>query len=134
MEELCSSTEVDVVLVSSATAFHPDHAILALKNDKHVLVEKPAAINYRDISAMIDAEKRSRGSISVGYQRRYAEAFLDAIGEIGGMGKIQYARVRGMEIYHGFRSLADRESYRYHWEEQHFSRAIWDLSEEVWGL
>lgn len=30
----------------------------------------------------------------VGYQRRYAAAFLDAIEEVGGMGKVQYARVR----------------------------------------
>jgi predicted dehydrogenase len=43
---------------------------------------------------MRDAEKKSKGKIFVGYQRRYAQAFLDAVEEVGGLGKIQYARVR----------------------------------------
>lgn len=93
-EELISSPDVDVVLLCNATAFHPAHAILALKYDKYVLVEKPLALNYRDLDNIIKAETRSKGNVFVGYQRRYAEAFLDAVKEVGGMGKIQYARVR----------------------------------------
>jgi predicted dehydrogenase len=59
-----------------------------------VLCEKPLALNYRDIDAIIAAESKSKGRVFVGYQRRYAAAFLDAIEEVGGMGKVQYARVR----------------------------------------
>ncbi|KAF2086367.1 NAD(P)-binding protein [Saccharata proteae CBS 121410] len=93
-EELCSSPDVDVVLVCNATAFHPAHTILALQSDKSVLVEKPVALCYRDIDAIIAAERTSKGRVFVGYQRRYAEAFLDAVAEVGGMGNILYARVR----------------------------------------
>ncbi|PQE33759.1 myo-inositol 2-dehydrogenase protein [Rutstroemia sp. NJR-2017a WRK4] len=92
--ELCSSPTVDVVLITSAHGFHPSHAILTLQNDKYALVEKPVALCYRDLEAMRDAERTSKGKIFVGYQRRYAQAFLDAVQEVGGMGKIQYARVR----------------------------------------
>lgn len=94
-EELCSSPDVDVVVLCNATAFHPSHALLALKNNKSVLVEKPIALCYRDIDAIIAAERTSTGKVFVGYQRRYAEAFLDAVKEVGGMDKILYARVRG---------------------------------------
>lgn len=59
-----------------------------------MLVEKPLALNYKDLDRIIEAEKGSNGKVFVGYQRRYAEAFLDAVKEVGGMGKIQYARVR----------------------------------------
>jgi hypothetical protein len=59
-----------------------------------VLCEKPLALNYRDIDAIIAAEEKSQGRVFVGYQRRYAEAFLDAVKEVGGMEKVQYARVR----------------------------------------
>jgi hypothetical protein len=59
-----------------------------------VFCEKPLALNYRDIDAIIVAEDKSGGRVFVGYQRRYAEAFLDAVKEVGGMGKVQYARVR----------------------------------------
>jgi len=51
-------------------------------------------LNYRDIDAMITAEKNSTAKAFVAYQRRYATAFLDAVKEVGGLGKIQYARVR----------------------------------------
>lgn len=95
-DELCSSPDVDVVLISNATTFHAPHAILALQNDKYVLVEKPLALCYRDVDAIIAAEKKSKGRVFVGYMRRYATAFLDAVAEVGGMDKIHYARVRGM--------------------------------------
>lgn len=93
-ETLISSHDVDVVLLCNATAFHPSHAILALKYDKYVLVEKPLALNYRDLDSIIEAEETSKGKVFVGYQRRYAQAFLDAVKEVGGMEKIQYSRVR----------------------------------------
>jgi predicted dehydrogenase len=93
-EELIASPDVDVVLLCNATAFHPSHAILALKYNKYVLVEKPLALNYRDLDSITGAETQSKGKVFVGYQRRYAEAFLDAVSEVGGLGKIQYARVR----------------------------------------
>lgn len=92
--KLCSSPDVDVVLITSAHGFHPSQAILALHNDKYTLVEKPLALCYRDIEQLEEAEKGSAGKIFVGYQRRYAQAFVDAVSEVGGLGKIQYARVR----------------------------------------
>jgi predicted dehydrogenase len=94
-QELISSPDVDVVLLCNANAFHPSHAIQALQHNKYVLVEKPLALNYRDIDAIIAAEKKSEAKVFVGYQRRHAQAFLDAVKEVGGMEKIQYARVRG---------------------------------------
>ncbi|KAI5928354.1 hypothetical protein F4810DRAFT_127 [Camillea tinctor] len=93
-EELCSSPEVDVVLIANADAYHVEHGILALKNDKYTLIEKPAALCFRDIDRLIEAEKASKGKVFVGTMRRFATAFLDAVQEVGGMNKIQYARVR----------------------------------------
>jgi hypothetical protein len=85
---------VDVVFVINATEYHVPHAVLALKYDKITFIEKPMAMNKRDAHILIDAEAKSKGTIMVGYMRRYATAFIDAIQEIEGMGKITYARVR----------------------------------------
>lgn len=93
-EVLCSSDEVDVVVIASADAFHVPHAILALKYDKYCLLEKPAALNYRDIDALIKAESSSKGKVFVGYMRRYSLAFLEAVKEVKEMQDIRYARVR----------------------------------------
>ena len=93
-KELCSSPDVDAVVVCNATAFHHTHAILALEYDKHVFVEKPLALSYRDLDALQAAEDKSKGGLFVGYMRRYAPAFLHAVAEIGDRSKIQYVRVR----------------------------------------
>jgi len=94
--ELCASPDVDVVFVINSDEYHADHAILALHHDKSVFVEKPLALNLRDIERIKQAEKASRGKLMVGYMRRYAAAFVDGVKEIGGIDKILYARFRGM--------------------------------------
>ncbi|KAL1844756.1 hypothetical protein VTK73DRAFT_1849 [Phialemonium thermophilum] len=91
---LCASDDVDAVLVVNSDEYHASHAILALRHDKHVFVEKPASLTRRDALAVQEAERRSRGRVMVGYMRRYAAPFEDAIREIGGLDKILYARVR----------------------------------------
>ncbi|KAK1982360.1 oxidoreductase [Colletotrichum cereale] len=92
--ELCSSPDVDVVVIANADAYHVDHGILALKNDKYALIEKPVSVCFRDIDLLIEAEKKSKGKVMVGTMRRFATAFTDAVKEVGSMDKIQYARVR----------------------------------------
>lgn len=103
-EELCSSDDVDVVFVLSSDEYHAQQAILALKYDKLVFVEKPLALNVRDLEEIQAAEASSQGKVMVGYMRRYATAFEDALQEIGGLDKILYARVRGLHIFSFFTS------------------------------
>lgn len=93
-KELCSSTDVDIVIIANADAYHVEHGILALENNKYCLIEKPAAICFRDIDMLIEAEKTSKGKVFVGTMRRYATAFLDAVKEVGDLETITYARVR----------------------------------------
>ena len=95
-EELCESKYVDVIFVLSSTEFHAEHAVRALQKQKTVFVEKPLALNERDLKLILEAEKASEGTLMVGYMRRYATAFLDAVKEIGGMDQIRYATVRDM--------------------------------------
>ena len=94
--ELCASSDVDLVFIASSDEYHAIHVIEGLKHDKHVFIEKPMALCIRDADAIIAAEERSKGKVMVGYMRRYAAAFVDAVKEIGGMDKILYARVRGI--------------------------------------
>lgn len=92
--ELCASPDVDIVLIANADAYHVHHGILALHHDKWCMIEKPAALCYRDVDALIAAERKSQGRVFVGTMRRYAAAFVDAVQLVGGMDKILYARVR----------------------------------------
>lgn len=95
VEELCNSPEVDLVLIASNHAFHASESIIALQAKKHVFIEKPIALTLEDTDRIIAADKAAGGSkVFVGYMRRYAAAFVDAVKEVGSMDKIRYARIR----------------------------------------
>lgn len=55
LEELADSGEVDAVYIASPNAFHFPQAMQMLQAGKHVLVEKPAASNTRELKKMIHA-------------------------------------------------------------------------------
>jgi len=59
-EDLCKSNDIDVVYIATPHTFHKEHTLLALRNGKHVLCEKPFALNKADSEEMIQ-EARSRG-------------------------------------------------------------------------
>lgn len=95
VEELCSAPEVDLVLVASNHAFHASQAILALQANKHVFIEKPIALTLQDTGRIIAADEAAGGGKTmIGYMRRYAAAFVDAVKEVGSIEQIRYARVR----------------------------------------
>ena len=95
IEELCTAPEVELVMIATNHAFHASEAILALQANKHVFIEKPIALTLQDTDLIIDAEKAAGGAkVFVGYMRRYAAAFEDAVKEVRSIGQIRYARVR----------------------------------------
>lgn len=78
-EELIASPEVEAVLVLTSDPFHCTYVCMALEAGKHVLVEKPVAMNTADVHKMMEAEKKAPGKVAmVGYMRRYASPFLKA--------------------------------------------------------
>ena len=56
-EALCSSPEVDVVLITSPDAMHRDDTLLALQHGKAVLCEKPLAMNAAEAEEMANAAR-----------------------------------------------------------------------------
>ncbi|KAF2767805.1 NAD(P)-binding protein [Teratosphaeria nubilosa] len=101
-KELCSSPEIDVVFIINSTEYHVPHALLALEHGKTAFIEKPMAMNNLDAQLLLDAEAKSKGRVMVGYMRRYATAFIDAVKEIGGVEAVTYARVRDIIGKNGF--------------------------------
>ncbi|SDM74964.1 Predicted dehydrogenase [Cryobacterium flavum] len=52
--DLVNDPEVDVIYVSTPHPFHAEHARLALNAGKHVLIEKPFALNAREARQIVD--------------------------------------------------------------------------------
>src|SRR5882757_11327737 len=66
---------VIAVIVSTSEGEHLAPMLAAIERGKPVLVEKPIALTVREADLVLDALKRSRGDLRVGYSRRYKERY-----------------------------------------------------------
>lgn len=89
--ELCADPTVDAVYVASPHQFHAEHAILAAKHDKHVLVEKPMALALTDCRAMVTAAEQAGVRLVVGHSHSFDAPVARARQIIGGgaLGAVQ---------------------------------------------
>ncbi|MGH7568825.1 MAG: Gfo/Idh/MocA family protein [Gemmatimonadales bacterium] len=70
--ELARSDDVDLVLVSSTPDTHERYAVAALEAGKHVLCEKPMAMNVAEAQAMLTEARRRPGRLAwVDHELRY---------------------------------------------------------------
>lgn len=57
LKEMAVSQEIDAVYIATPNSYHAEQAILFLQNGKHVLCEKPLAVNATEVARMIQAAK-----------------------------------------------------------------------------
>ena len=83
--ELIEQADVDAVLIANPNAYHAEIA-LAIAAGKHVLIEKPMCITFREADAIIAvAGRRPQVTVQVGYMRRYAPSFVEACSMVPGV-------------------------------------------------
>jgi myo-inositol 2-dehydrogenase / D-chiro-inositol 1-dehydrogenase len=73
---------VDAVVVVTPTALHREVVLAAAKAGKHVLCEKPMAMDVQECDDMITACKAAGVNLQIGFMRRYDESFMAARGRI----------------------------------------------------
>jgi predicted dehydrogenase len=92
--ELAARDDLDVVFVLNSDEYHADCAIAAMRGGKHVLVEKPMCLTLAEADSMIRERDAAGVLLMVGYMRRYAPAFVEAVERARAMERINYVRVR----------------------------------------
>ena len=92
--ELAGQRDLDAVLVMNSDEYHTDSALAAIQHGKHVLIEKPMCLTRQEAEAIIKARNEAGVQVMVGYMRRYAPAFVQAVEHVRALEKINYARVR----------------------------------------
>jgi predicted dehydrogenase len=75
IEEGLGLAEVAVVSVCTPTFLHAAHTVAALRAGKHVLCEKPAALNLEEGLAMKEAAEVSGRLLRIGFMRRFDPAW-----------------------------------------------------------
>jgi predicted dehydrogenase len=86
--QLLKSPNVDVVHIASPNRFHCEMSLAAIKAGKHVVCEKPLAMNTRETAKIAKAAKAAGVVFAVNYNVRFYPAVLQlrslvARGELG---------------------------------------------------
>ncbi len=106
IDALLKHSEVDIVCICSPSGLHADQAVQTMQSGKHVLVEKPMALNTADAEKMIKASEETGRLLSVALQRRAEPQFQrvhqaiasGALGNlVGGLVTVPYKRT--MDYY-----------------------------------
>jgi predicted dehydrogenase len=78
-DSIKNNTDIDAVYVITPNALHHNQVIRVAKAGKHVICEKPMAINARKGAEMIDACKKARVKLLVGYRMHFEPKTLEVI-------------------------------------------------------
>jgi len=76
--EALQNNAVDAVIVVAPTVYHRDITVAAANAGKHVLCEKPMAMNASECDEMIKVTKENNVKLQIGFMRRYDANFVTA--------------------------------------------------------
>ncbi len=94
VDKLLAMKDIDAVSVCTPNIDHKRSVLKALAAGKHVLCEKPMAMNARQAQTMIDAAGKARKKLMIALNNRFRAdvRFLKKIIETGQIGTPYYAR------------------------------------------
>ena len=97
-KELLKDETIDAVHVLTPNREHSFITVDALEAGKHVMCEKPMAINTEEAQKMLDAAKRTGKKLTIGYQNRYRPDswYLKRACDNGDLGEIYYAKAHAI--------------------------------------
>lgn len=89
---LMKDPDVDIVYIATPHDSHKDLTIQSLASGKHVLCEKPIAINYEQTKAMFDASKKHQQFLMEAFWTRFNPSIKEILYKIrqGDLGEIKY--------------------------------------------
>ena len=76
--EALNDEEINAVVVVTPTAFHREVVVAAAKAGKHILCEKPMAMDENECEDMIIAANENKVKLQIAFMRRFDESFLQA--------------------------------------------------------
>ena len=78
-DRIKDNPDIDAVYVITPNGLHHDQVIRVAKADKHVICEKPMAVNAKEGQEMIEACKKSNVKLLVGYRMHFEPKTLEII-------------------------------------------------------
>ncbi|QJQ96982.1 Gfo/Idh/MocA family oxidoreductase [Halomonas sp. PA5] len=90
-DSMADNDEIDIVFIILPVNMHAEYTIRAAKAGKHVLCEKPMAMDEQECQAMIDACRENDRQLMIAYREQYEPHNLEAIRQIqdGALGELR---------------------------------------------
>jgi len=91
-KELLKDTEIDAVSICLPNYLHAPATIEALNSGKHVIVEKPMAMNADEAQQMVETAEKNKKKLMIAVNNRYRtdSQFLKDLVEQGEIGEVYY--------------------------------------------
>lgn len=99
--ELVADKEIDAVYIATPVFLHAEQTIAAAETGKHVLCEKPMALNVQECDRMIAACGSNNVRLGIAYYRRFYPA-IERVRQIiasGEIGKAVFAQMNAFEYF-----------------------------------
>src|SRR5438477_9955717 len=108
--ELVARDDIDAVIVATPNFTHPDIVLAAVAAKKHVLCEKPLALNYPDAKKIYQAAERAGVRHMTAFTYRFVPAmrYLKHLVDRGDLGEIRPFRAQRSQDW-GTRQLGWRQ-------------------------
>lgn len=105
--ELVARSDVDLVSVVMPPSRHVEMATAALDAGKHVICEKPTAMNAGEAQRLVDASRAHPNRVAIiDHELRFLPSFRAARERIGQIGALRYVEARYSSPSRGDRSRA----------------------------
>ena len=90
--ELFLDKNIDIVYIATPHSSHAELSIKAMEHGKHVLCEKPLALNYKEATTMIETSRRTNRFFMEALWTRFNPNFVNAKKHIdnGEIGQVKY--------------------------------------------
>lgn len=108
-DQIAENPDIDIIYVVLPNSMHAEYSIRALEAGKHVICEKPMAMNAKEGRQMIEAARKANRKLAIGYRMHYDPYFIEAkrLGQSEEFGPINY-----MECALGYSSTPSKGSWK----------------------
>lgn len=96
LNDFLNDKKINIVIIATLHESLASLTLSCLKANKHVLVEKPAARNYKELEEVIEFKNKKNLKVHVGFNHRFHRALIKAqeIIKSGKLGDLMYIRAR----------------------------------------
>ncbi|URT73230.1 Gfo/Idh/MocA family protein [Cytobacillus firmus] len=89
LQMMAASGEIDAVYIASPNSLHAEQSILFMKNNVHVLCEKPIASNTKELTSMIAAARENNVLLMEALKSPFMPNFLAVKENLHKIGKVR---------------------------------------------